>query len=154
MDSKVGYPPNAAAVADFLDGLAASKSPPPLPAPNSMSTTTTASTQQLVICGKRYNCRTDKDVIVTVLRVLANSNPSFLERCAEHPDARGHKRRYIARTPEELHPSREDERRHHEELPGGWLVFTKLNTNEKRKVIGLAAETAGLKLNVDIKLPF
>ena len=107
-----------------------------------------------MICGKRYNCRTDKDVIVTVLRVLANSNPSFLERCAEHPDARGHKRRYIARTPEELHPSREDERRHHEELPGGWLVFTKLNTNEKRKVIGLAAETAGLKLNVDIKLPF
>ena len=154
VESKVGYPPNAAAVADFLDGLAASKSPPPLPAPKSMSTTTTTSTQQLVIRGERYDCRTAKDAMVTVLRVLANSNPSFLERCAKHPDARGHKRRYIARTPEELHPSRADQRHHHEELPGGWLVWTKLSNNEKRKVIGLAAETAGLKLNVDIKLPF
>ena len=155
VESKVGFPPNAAAVADFLDGLAASESPPPRPASKSVSTpAATASTPQLVIRGERYDCRTGKDVMVTVLRELANSDPSFLERCAEHPDARGHKRRYIARAPEELHPSREDERRHHEELPGGWLVFTKLNSNAKRKVIGLAAETAGLKLNVDIKLPF
>ena len=154
VESKVGYPPNAAAVADFLDGLDASKSPPPLPAPKSMSTTTTtASTQPLVILGKRYVCRHAKDAMVTVLRVLANSNPSFLKRCSEHPDARGTKRRYIARTPEELHPSRPDQRLNHEELPDGWLVFTKLTNPEKRKIIGLAAETAGLKLNVDIKLP-
>ena len=153
VESKVGFPPNAAAVAAFLDGLAASK-PPPLPVSKSVSTSAaTASTPQLVIRGERYDCRTGKDAMVTVLRVLANSDPSFLEHCAQHPDARGHKRRYIARTPEELHPSRADQRRHHEKLPGGWLVWTKFSKNEMRKIIGLAAETAGLKLNVDIKLP-
>ena len=154
VESKVGFPPNAAAVADFLDDLAASK-PPQLPVSKSVSTSAaTASTPQLVIRGERYDCRTGKDAMVTVLRVLANSDPSFLERCAQHPAARGHKRRYIARTPEELHPSRADQRRHHEELPGGWLVWTKFNKKDMRKIIGLAAETAGLKLNMDITLPF
>ena len=133
VESKVGFPPNAAAVAAFLDGLAASK-PPPLPVSKSVSTSAaTASTPQLVIRGERYDCRTGKDAMVTVLRVLANSDPSFLEHCAQHPDARGHKRRYIARTPEELHPSRADQRRHHEKLPGGWLVWTKFSKNEMRK---------------------
>lgn len=107
-----------------------------------------------MISGERYDCPTAKDAMVTVLRKLANSDPSFLERCAQHPHARGKRRRYIARTPEELYPHREDLRDFHEELPGGWFVATNLNNDYKRKVIDLAAQTAGLRIDVDIKLPF
>ena len=110
--------------------------------------------QQLVIRGERYDCPTAKDAMITVLRTLADSDPSFLEHCARHPDARGRKRRYIARTPEELYPDREDLRGFHEKLPGGWLVSTNLNNNLKRKIINLAAKTAGLTLRQDIVLPF
>ena len=110
--------------------------------------------QQLVIRGEKYDCPTAKDAMVTVLRRLADSDPSFLERCARHADARGRKRRYIARTPEELYPDREDLRDFHEKLPGGWLVSTNLNNDLKRKIIDLAAETAGLRPREDIVLPF
>ncbi len=109
---------------------------------------------QLVIRGEKYDCPTAKDAMVTVLRTLADSDPSFLERCAQHRAARGRKRRYIARTPEELYPDREDLRDFHQKLPGGWLVSTNLNNDIKRKIIDLAAETAGLRPREDIVLPF
>ena len=109
---------------------------------------------QLVIRGEKYDCPTAKDAMITVLRRLADSDPSFLERCAQHTAARGRKRRYIARTPEELYPDREDLRDLHEELPGGWLVSTNLNNNLKRKIIDLAAETAGLRPRKDIVFSF
>ena len=110
--------------------------------------------QQLVIRGEKYTCTSAKDAMVTVLRKLAGSDPSFLERCAQHPDARGRKRRYIGRTPEELYPDREDLRDLHEKLPGGWLVATNLDNDCKRKIIDLAARTAGLRPRVDIVPPF
>ena len=91
--------------------------------------------------------------MVTVLRTLADSDPSFLERCAQHPAAGGHKRRYIARTPEELYPTRPDHRRYHERLPGGWVVATYLSNNGKRRIVDLATETAGWTRK-DIVLPF
>lgn len=109
----------------------------------------------LVIRGQKYDCPTAKDAMVTVLRELATSSgPSFLARCAQHPDARGRKRRYIGRTPEELYPDREDLRDLHAKLTGGWLVATNINNDTKRKIIDLAAKTAGLRPREDIVLPF
>ena len=92
--------------------------------------------------------------MVVVLRELANSDPSFLERCANDPDAQGRKRHYIARTPEELYPGREDLRDLYEKLPGGWLVGTNLSNQIKRRIIGVAAKIAGLQVGRDIVLPF
>ncbi len=110
--------------------------------------------RQLVIRGQKYNCSSAKDAMVTVLRTLAASDPSLLEKCAQHPGAQGRKRRYIARTPEELYPDREDLRDLHVKLPGGWLVGTNISNSQKRKLIELAAKTAGLRPHEDIVLPF
>jgi len=92
--------------------------------------------------------------MVIVLRELAKSDPSFLERCSQHPDAQGRKRRYIARTPEQLYPDREDLRDMRAELPGGWLVATNLNNVLKKTIIKLAAETAGLKFGSEVIVEF
>jgi hypothetical protein len=92
--------------------------------------------------------------MVTVLRELAQKDPTFLERCSQHPDAQGRKRRYIARTPEELYPDREDLREMREQLPGGWLVATNLNNVLKKTVIRLAAEVAGLSFGKDVVIGF
>ncbi len=113
----------------------------------------TTASQQLVIRGKKYQCPTAKDAMVTVLRTLAHSDPSFLERFAQHPAATGRKRRYIGRTLDELYPSDGGFRVQHEKLPGGWLVATHIGNDLKRRIIDLAAETAGWPRK-DIVLPF
>ena len=92
--------------------------------------------------------------MVIVLRELAKNNPSFLERCSQHPDAQGRKRRYIARSPEEHYPDREDLREMRETLPDGWFVATNLNHVLKKTIIKLATEVAGLTFGKDVIMEF
>jgi len=109
---------------------------------------------KLVLRGKTYPYTSAKDAMVIVLRELAKNDPSFLERCSRHPDAQGRKRRYIAQTPEELYPDREDLRDMRESLPGGWLVATNLNNVLKKAIIKLASEVAGLTFGKDVVVEF
>ena len=92
--------------------------------------------------------------MVLVLSELAKNDPSFLERCSQHPDAQGRKRRYIARTPEDLYPDRPDLRDLRAEHPGGWLVATNLNNVLKQTIVRLAAEVAGLTFGKDVVVEF
>jgi hypothetical protein len=108
----------------------------------------------LVIRGKAYRYGNAKDAMVTVLTELAQTDPSFLQRCAQHPDAQGRKRQYIARTPEELYPDRPDLREYREQLPGGWFVATNLNNVLKKSIIRLSAEVAGLTFGKDVIVEF
>jgi hypothetical protein len=114
----------------------------------------TARRGRLILRGKAYNYTSAKDAMVIVLRQLAKDDPSFLERCSQHPDAQGRKRRYIARTPEELYPDREDLREMRESLPGGWFVATNLNNVLKKSIVKLAAEVAGLVFGKDVVVGF
>jgi predicted type IV restriction endonuclease len=114
----------------------------------------TSRSGKLVLRGKAYPYTNAKDAMVIVLRELANADTTFLERCSQHPDAQGRKRHYIARTPEELYPDREDLRDLRETLPGGWLVATNLNNVLKKTIIKLAAEVAGLKFGSDVVVEF
>lgn len=89
-----------------------------------------------------------------VLNELAQRDAGFLERCAQHPDNQGRKRRYIARSAEELYPDRPDLREFQKTLPGGWLVATNLNNILKRTIIRLATEVAGLIPGKDVVAEF
>lgn len=109
---------------------------------------------KLVLLGKSYAYHNAKDAMVIVLRELAKGDPSFLERCSQHPDAQGRKRRYIARSPEELYPDREDLREMRETLSDGWFVATNLNNVLKKTIIRLATEVAGLKFDKDVIVEF
>lgn len=109
---------------------------------------------ELVLRGKVFRYANAKEAMVIVLRELAKEDPTFLERCACHPDAQGRKRRYIARTPEELYPGRADLHELREVLPGGWFVATNLNNATKKSIIRLAADVAGLSFGKDIVVEF
>jgi hypothetical protein len=109
---------------------------------------------RLILRDKAYPYNNAKDAMVIVLRELAKTDPSFLERCSQHPDAQGRKRRYIARTPVELYPDREDLREMREPLPDGWLVATNLNNVLKKTIIRLAAQVAGLTFGKDVVVDF
>lgn len=167
VESKAGVRPEADDVAEFLVGLgkpvivetarsaaeAARAQTMPRPMANRPPTESSRS-GKLVLLGKAHAYHNAKEAMVIVLRELAKSDPGFLERCSQHPDAQGRKRRYIARTPEELYPDREDLRDMRETLPGGWLVATNLNNVLKKTIIRLGAEVAGLKFGKDVVVEF
>lgn len=167
VESRAGVRPDADDVAEFLAGLGKpiiveaqrSSSPqsasgvPPRPAPT-RTTSESLRSGKLVLRGKSFTYHNAKDAMIIVLRELAKDDDSFLERCSQHPDAQGRTRRYIARTPEELYPAREDLRDMRESLPGGWLVATNLNNVLKKTIIRLAAEVAGLKFGTDVLVEF
>jgi predicted type IV restriction endonuclease len=94
----------------------------PFPPP---ATNDTSRSGSLILRGRVFPYTSAKDAMVTVLSELAKDDPAFLQRCSQHPDVQGRKRQYIARTPEELYPDREDLRDLRASLPGGWLVATK-----------------------------
>lgn len=163
VESRTGVRPDADDVAEFLVGLgkpviiqAASPSvarpaPPGTTRPvTARPVADTSRSGTLFLQGKEYPYQNAKDAMIIVLRELAKSDPAFLERCSQHPDAQGRKRRYIARTPEELYPDREDLRDMRESLPGGWFVATNLNNVLKKTIIRLAVEVAGLRFGKDV----
>jgi hypothetical protein len=167
VESKAGVRPEDDDVADFLAGLGrpvivATAQPNtlhparpilrPINPPNAGSGSSRSG--RLVLLGKAHSYHNAKDAMVIVLRELGKADASFLERCSQHPDAQGRKRRYIARTPEELYPDREDLRDMREALPGGWLVATNLNNVLKKTIIRLAAEVAGLSFGKDVIVEF
>jgi len=167
VESKAGVRPEDDDVAEFLAGLGrpviveaphgntSQPISPVSPRPTAPRTTGESSRSgRLVLLGKAHSYHNAKDAMLIVLRELAKADPSFLERCSQHPDAQGRKRRYIARTPEELYPDREDLRDMRESLPGGWLVATNLNNVLKKTIIRLAAEVAGLTFGKDVIVEF
>jgi hypothetical protein len=173
VESKAGFRPDVDDVANFLAQLGRQDSPapaprtrastsaipatPPRPAIRPADPTASSRRGTLTLRGKPFTYNNAKDAMVILLRELATDDPSFLERCAQHPDVRGRKRRYIARTPEELYPDRPDRpdlRECRDTLPGGWLVATNLNNVLKKTIIGAAAEVAGLRLGDGISVEF
>lgn len=167
VESKAGVRPDEDDVAEFLaalgkpeigEALRSGVSQPAIPvgqrpAPQRAAGESSRS-GHLILCGRTHPYSNAKDAMVIVLRELAKADPSFLERCSQHPDAQGRKRRYIARTPEELYPDREDLREMREPLPGEWLVATNLNNVLKKTIIRLAAEVAGLTFGKDVVVEF
>lgn len=88
-----------------------------------------------------------------MLRELSSKDATFLEQCSRAPENRGHKRRYIARTVEELYPGRPDRYREHEQLPGGWVLCKNINNQTKGRLLSLAARVAGLEMGTDLVVP-
>lgn len=104
--------------------------------------------------GKSYPYENAKEAMVFVLKELAVADDSFLERCSQHPNAQGRKRRYIARNVEELYPDRPDLRDCCEKIDENWLVGTNINNDKKKALLRMAAEVAGLTYGKDIVVDF
>ena len=169
VESKTGVRPDDDDVAEYLAGLGkpvfveAAPRSTPTQQPSSPETVRHVTTRltgestrsgRLILLGKAHSYSNAKEAMLLVLREFAKNDPSFLERCSQHPDAQGRKRRYIARTPEALYPDREDLREMRESLPGGWLVATNLNNVLKKTIIRLAAQVAGLEFGKDVVVEF
>jgi len=123
--------------------VAAGSPPPPVAAP-------TDGASGFAIHGQRTSTRNARDTLIRFFEEMARRDPTFLERFAALP-RHGRSRRFLAATKAELYPGRDDlaAEYSHEVAPGWWLG-TNYGTVQIRKIIGMACDVAGLRLDTDV----
>ena len=102
--------------------------------------------------GRFTAAKSGKDLLVKVFRALADRDPTFLDRFAERKH--GRKRRYLAKTREELFPGRPGLQANAATVAGGYWIGTNNSTVTKRRLIEMAADVAGTSLGEDLKVRF
>ncbi len=100
--------------------------------------------------GHRYNARSARDAMIKIFKELAEKDTSFLERFASR-SKHGKKRRFVARSRDELYPGRPDlAASHSHQLPGGWWLGTNYSKKNIENIIKMACEVAGLNYGSDL----
>ncbi|WP_457654363.1 hypothetical protein [Rhodocaloribacter sp.] len=92
--------------------------------------------------GNFYECRNARDVLTQVIETLSKIDKSFLNKFIALPK-HGQKRRYIAKTREELYPDRPDLCiKHSHRLSSGLWLGTNYSRKDIDKIIRLACKVA------------
>jgi hypothetical protein len=99
--------------------------------------------------GQRWQARNARDVLIQVFREFAERDPSFLERFAALPK-HGRKRRYLARTREELYPGSPHLVDNAYEVRPGWWIDTHSSRAGIETRIKMACEVAGVRYGKDL----
>ena len=91
-------------------------------------------------------------VVIEVLTSLSTKDPKFLDRFAgvKH----GKKRRYVARRREDLYPDRPDLSKYAERLSDEYWIGTNFANREKRRMLEVACEVAGIQFGKDLTIDF
>ena len=174
VESLCGFRPTPDAVANYLGGNVASP-----PSPTSALTVkrrtpfaggrmepqvsqparSDPSGHEFILQGERYSASSARDVLVQVFQKLAERDPSFLERFATRTSQpnRRRKRRYLARSRQELYPGNErlaGQPSHARELaPGsGWWIDLNLSRTGIERVIKIACEVAGIDFGTELRV--
>lgn len=153
VESECTVRPTNESVIAFLDGLSAPVLPKPVPRPPDSRRPRRRKRPGrlwLEMDDGRQHFHTAKEVIVAVFTGLANRVPGFCERYVATYASR--KRQYIARTTEELYPTRPDLLPTSVPLPGGWWFGPAMHNSGKMRRIREACEVAGIEFGQDLKV--
>lgn len=111
--------------------------------------TPTPSRAGFTLGGSFYVARSARDVMQQILTMFAEKDSTFLDRFAARKH--GRKRRFIARTTDELSPGRPDLGRDHSvQLVQGWWLFTNWSKRSIERIIRLACEVAGVDFGTEL----
>ena len=109
---------------------------------------------ELVILGQPYSYRSQSEAMGIVFKKL-QEEPGFLQRFYEHSrNQRGRRRRYLGRNQRELFGDNVKYPRSHELIGRDWVISTDYVWREKKEIVELAAEVAGLEFGKDIIVNF
>ena len=104
-----------------------------------------------VLHGQWYPCRSNVDVIRLVFERLAERDPNFPEEFADPERRHGRRRRYLARTKEELYPGQPALcESASTKLSFGWFMGTNYGQPGIRTIVRLVFEVTGLELGTDL----
>lgn len=110
---------------------------------------------ELAIFGRLYSYRSQSEAMSIVFKKLQEARPEFLQRFYEHSwNQRGRRRRYLGRNQRELFGDNVKYPRSHEQIGRDWIISTDYVRREKKKIIQLAANVAGLEFGKDIIINF
>jgi len=104
--------------------------------------------------GEFHSENSARDAMLHILNLLADNDPTFLDRYASL-QKHGRTRRYLAKNREELNPSRPDlafSDEYSRELRPGWWVDVNLSKQSIEKVVKMACQVASIKFGKDLKL--
>jgi predicted type IV restriction endonuclease len=113
------------------------------------ATTETPKSTGYELYGQRHRARSARDVLIQVFRAFAEHDPAFLERFAALPK-HGRKRRYLARTKEELYPASPHLADNAYEVRPGWWVDTHASRAGIETRIKMACEVSGVTYGKDL----
>ena len=168
VESKAGFRPLGADIADFLASLKPLEStagawawPSREPTPKKALASPPGKRKgpkppmpltdyTVFLQGKELPNRNAKEAMIVVLSELAKRDPGFLKRCSDQEAFHGRTRHYIARRIEDLYPGRPDLQSEYEKLPGDWFVGTNISNRQKIGLIKAATEVAGLTFGHDV----
>ncbi len=164
VESLCGYRPEYEDAAKYLKETLRSRAdagptiikPPrrPVPGPTApLKPQRRTSRQSYVLFGESRGARNAMQLVIDVFEQLAARHPEFLECFAALPK-HGRKRRYLARRREELYPDRPDLSEFAKQLRGGWWIGTNFANREKRRMLEIACEVAGIEFGKDLHINF
>lgn len=102
--------------------------------------------------GRTQQEKNASDVLQSVLRELAELDSNFLGNLAPLLSKPGARRRYVARSREELNPDRPDLVDNAREIKSGWWVDMNISNAQKNGIIRRACEVAGLRYGEDLQV--
>ena len=163
VESLCGFKPDPDTVARFLRESALSipaGTPPGRPRPTPTRTPRAAAAPAAPVVpsgpvgfqfdGQHHPARNAREVLVGVFEALASRDATFLERFAALPK-HGRKRRYLARTPEELYPGRPDLAHDHSaRLASGWCLGINVSRAAIKRIIAMACTVAHLSFGREL----
>mgnify|MGYP000694538242 CR=1 FL=1 len=129
----------------------------PAPTPITKLTTGSAATARpgnvgFTLDGRFVACRNGRDVLVAVFESLAKRDSTFLERFAARPK-HGRTRRYLARSPSELYPGRQDlAKEHFFKLQSGWYIGTNVSHAQIERIIEMACEVSTVQFGIELSV--
>jgi hypothetical protein len=100
------------------------------------------------VLGHAFHSRTAKKAYLATLTILADLEPTLLERLAEKSG--GTSRNHFSRERQNVYPGRPDFDESIEVLPNGWFVGTNISNSEKRKFLRIACEMLGLEFGKEV----
>jgi len=152
-----GVRPDLDAVASFLrrqapagsERVAVTAQKRPRRATQPTPTTDAPKSAGYELYGQRQRARSARHVLIQVFGAFADRDPGFLERFAALPK-HGRKRRYLARTKEELYPGSPQLADNAYEVRPGWWVDTHASRTGIETRLKIACEVAGVKYGKDL----
>lgn len=164
VESTSGYQPERADLVTFLGAL--SPTTGPLPKGRKAPKRTPSKDLQMAppaesgalsqrgfeLDGQFVPARSGADVLAGVFRALAQRDSGFLDRFADLPH--GRKRRYLAKTREELFPGHPELHGNSRDVGQGYWLGTHSSNELKSRVVTMAADVAGVRLGDDLRVRF
>ena len=105
---------------------------------------------RVLVNGQIHEANSAVQGLLEILRYLASTDPTFLQRFAL--SAKGRIRKHLARERKDIYPDRPDLAQNAVEVSDGWFLGKNISNREKRQLVRKACEVASLKFGTEVDL--